>query len=528
MKIFSVFAFLLATTLLRAPGADSLTPFEKQAPSEEPATSDQSIDGIVFGKLKREGIQPANPCSESTFLRRVYLDVIGTLPTAEEAKAFLADKNPKKRAALIDRLLERDEFADYWGMKWCDLLRVKAEFPVNLWPNAAQAYDRWIRNSIKENKPYSRFVWEMLTANGSNFRSPPVNFYRSAGSKDPKALARTVALTFMGERADKWPAAKLDAMAAFFSQIGFKATGEWKEEIIFPKGIDGGRPMTEATLPDGTSVQLANGQDPREPFAVWLTSAKTSPLARAAVNRVWFWLMGRGIVQEPDDIRPDNPPSNPDLLSWLAEEFVSTTYDIKYLYRMILNSRTYQLSCIRASTQPDADAQFAFYPVRRVDAEVLIDALNQITGTTEEYYSMIPEPFTWVPDDKRSIALPDGSISSAFLELFGRPPRDTGLLVERNNKTTAGQALHLLNSTHVQSKLSKSPKLNALLSSNLSPQDTVCQIYLTFLSRYPTTKELEIISEYTGAGGKGDYQRRQMASDLMWALFNSSEFLYRH
>ena len=524
MKTLFVLAILFATALLPASGGESLSQFEKRPDPKLPPPAERSIDGIVFGKLKSEGIEPANPCSESAFLRRIYLDVIGTLPTAEEAKTYLADKNPKKREVLIDRLLDRDEFADYWGMKWCDLLKVKAEFPVNLWPNAAQAYNRWIRNSIKENKPYSRFVWEMLTANGSNFRSAPVNFYRSAGGKDPKSIARAVALTFMGERAEKWQASKQDAMSAFFSQIGFKATDEWKEEIVFAKGIDGGRPLSEATLPDGTNVQFAPGQDIREPFAVWLTSAKTSPLARAAVNRVWFWLLGRGIVQEPDDMRQDNPPSNPELLSYLSDEFISTTYDLKYLYRLILNSRTYQLSCIRASTQPEAETQFAFYPVRRLDAEVLIDALNQISGTTEEYYSMIPEPYSWIPEDIRSIALPDGSIGSAFLELFGRPPRDTGLLSERNNKATAGQALHLLNSTHVQSKLMSGPKLSALLSSGRPPQDIICDIYLTILSRYPTVSELEIIRDFTGATS----MNHQVANDLIWALFNSSEFLFRH
>ena len=199
---------------------------------EAPPTPQGRIDELVFDKLKQLKIEPSNPCSDVVFLRRVYLDTIGTLPTAEEAKSFLDDKAPNKRSVLIDRLLERPEFADYWAMKWSDLLRVKAEFPINLWPNAAQAYHRWIRTSLKENMPYDRFVRELLTACGSNFRTPQVNFYRALQSKEPPAIAQAVALVFMGVRAESWPKERWAGMAVFFSQVGFKPTGEWKEEIV--------------------------------------------------------------------------------------------------------------------------------------------------------------------------------------------------------------------------------------------------------------------------------------------------------
>lgn len=520
MKTLILFMMLLAPALGWADEA-SLSTFEAPRATGTVPASAGKIDTFVFAKLKQLGIPAANPCSDAVFVRRVYLDVIGTLPTAEEAKTFLDDPNPKKRAALIDGLLERPEFGDYWGMKWCDLLRVKAEFPVNLWPNAAQAYDRWIRTSIRQNKPYSRMAWEMLTGNGSNFKSAPVNFYRSAGSKDPKAFARIVALAFMGERADKWPAAKLDGMAAFFSQIGFKGTNEWKEEILFFNGTD----KSQAVFPDGKAVQLSADKDPREVFATWLMTSKTSPFARNAANRIWFWLMGRGIIHEPDDSRPDNPPSNPELLSALAEELITHNYDLKHLYRLILNSKTYQLSCIPASNQPEAEVHFAFYPVRRLDAEVLIDAVDMITGSTEEYSSMIPEPFTWVPEDKRSIALPDGSISSAFLDLFGRPPRDTGFLSERNNRPTSAQRLHFLNSSHIQSKITNSEKLRTIFRANTNAVENVTQIYLTVLSRYPTDKELSALRTYTHTGEAKGWQ---VSYDMIWALMNSAEFLYRH
>ena len=196
-------------------------------------TPQGKIDALVFDRLKRLGIEPANLCSDSVFVRRVYLDVIGTLPTAQEAWQFIQDRDLHKRAALVDRLLERKEFAAYWAMKWSDLLRIKAEFPINLWPRAVQAYYRWIRTAIKEDMPYDRFVRELLTSSGSNVHVPQVNYYRALQSREPPAIARTVALTFMGARAEKWPLERLSAMAVFFSQIGYKNTGEWKEEIVF-------------------------------------------------------------------------------------------------------------------------------------------------------------------------------------------------------------------------------------------------------------------------------------------------------
>ena len=525
MKRFFLTAFFLASFHLATVAAAKapVLPFEGQP---DGSLLSGQIDSLVFGKLTQLHIAPANLCSDAVFVRRVYLDVIGTLPTAAEAAGFISDIRPDKRAILIDRLLERPEFADYWGMKWDDLLRVKAEFPVNLWPNAAQGYDHWVRDCIRENIPYSQFARELLTANGSNFRAPQVNFYRSAGSKDPKAIAHAVAQTFMGQRTAGWPKEKLDAMAAFFSQIGFKPTGEWKEEIVYYTGFDQSKAVTgKALLPDGTPVTFTPGKDPREVFADWLIYSRNSPFATNAVNRIWYWLMGRGIIQEPDDIRPDNPPSNPELLSWLARELVSSNYDVKHIYRLILNSRTYQLSCIPATQDPRAAACFAYRPLRRMEAEVLIDALDQITGATEEYSSMVPEPFTWMPMDERAMCLPDGSITSSFLDLFGRPPRDTGLLSERSDHPTSGQRLHLLNSTHVLAKLTTSKKLNGLFLMDPAPGDVIRQLYLTILSRYPSDEELGAVRDYAKAGEAKGWQ---VWYDLSWALLNSAEFAYRH
>ena len=543
------FAAILLTVVL---GADP-APVAPVRPFESPADLAPAgkIDELVFARLKKARLRPSPLCSDAVFLRRVYLDVIGTLPTAAEAKEFLLDHNPQKRRLLIDRLLERDELADYWAMKWSDLLRIKAEFPINLWPNAAQAYYHWIRTSIRENKPYDRFARELLTSSGSNFRMPPVNFYRAVQSRQPTAIAQAVALALMGTRAEKWPKERLAGMSVFFSKIGYKPTAEWKEEIVFfdptvsspgfngnpedrpPKGgiptvlPKGGTTSAIAApiFPDGTVAQIPPDRDPREVFADWLIDAKNPWFARNIVNRAWCWLDGRGIIHEPDDIRPDNPPSNPELLAYLEHELVASRYDLKHVFRLILNSKTYQLSSLGRSGTPEAAANFAFYPLRRLEAEVLIDAICQITGTTEKYSSAIPEPYTFLPEGHRSIALPDGSITSPFLEEFGRPPRDTGLESERNNRVNAAQRLHMLNSTHIQRKLEQGARIQELQLAAQKPRQLVGILYLTILSRFPTDEEAQIALRSMNANNR---VRREAAIDLAWALINSAEFMYRH
>jgi hypothetical protein len=557
----SLFAAFL---LIAVPGAEPAANAFESTAELKPAGK---IDELVFARLKQLGIEPARLCSDQVFVRRVYLDVIGTLPTPDEVREFLASQDPEKRRALIDRLLERDEYADYWAMKWSDLLRIKAEFPINLWPHAAQSYHRWVRTCIQANLPYDQFARELLTANGSNFRVPQVNFYRAIQGREPKVIAQAVALTFMGCRADKWPAERLMGMAGFFSQITYKSTAEWKEEIVFydpskaaAKALDAAAKAAPqgAVFPDGTAVSLSTERDPRTQFAEWLIAPDNPWFTRNIANRVWSWLVGRGIIHEPDDMRPDNPPSNPELLAYLEQELQRARYDLKSLYRLILNSKTYQLSSVGRSDKPEALANFARYPLRRLDAEVLIDALCQITGTTERYSSIVPEPYTYIPENTRSIALPDGSITSAFLEQFGRPARDTGLEAERINKLTANQRLHLLNSSHIRQKIQQSPRLKELMKSDKEPREIVSEIYLLILSRAPTEEELKTPgvtpperrpdrrnergkdrnkdrNKDQAKGQAKDRSKERVVKkdlpvpvDLVWALVNSSEFLYRH
>jgi len=494
------------------------------AAADEGNVPPNAIDGPVLAKLRARGIEPANLCSDEVFIRRVYLDVIGTLPEPGDVYSFLQDRRPGKRAALIDALLARDEFADYWALKWCDLLRVKAEFPINLWPNAVQVYHRWIHETVRENMPYDQFARELLTSNGSNFRVGPVNFYRAIQGRDPSAIAGAVALTFMGERMDKWPQERRAGMAAFFSRIAYKATGEWKEEIVCLNPASS--TTLEAVFPDGHAVKVPPGEDPRRVFADWLIAPDNPSFARNVVNRIWAWLMGRGIIHEPDDIRPDNPPANPELLALLEKELVRAKFDLRHIYRLILNSRTYQQSPIPRSNAPDAEALFAYYPVRRLDAEVLIDALDWIGGSGENYSSLIPEPFTFIPNYERTISLADGSISSQFLEMFGRPARDTGLESERSNQPTDTQRLHLLNSTDVQRKIEQSGRLRRLAQvAGGNRRDLISRIYLNVLSRFPTPAELSAAEQYFQTPGLNP---TQAATDLAWALINTKEFLYRH
>ena len=408
------------------------------------------IDKLVLERLATLDIQPVL-CSDAVFVRRAFLDVIGTLPTAQEARDFIRDPDSKnKRRLLVDRLLERDEYADYWAMKWGDILRIKAEFPVNLWPNAAQAYHRWVRTAIATNMPYDRFVREMLTASGSNFRVGPVNFYRAIQNRTPEGIAGAVALTFMGARAESWPKGRLEGMMVFFSQVGYKPTREWKEENVFWDPLNStswatntalqaagkmptNSPPAEGVFPDGTRIKLPSYRDPREVFADWLITPKNPWFTRSIANRVWYWLLGRGIIHEPDDIRADNPPTNPALLACLERELVLGRYDLKRLYRLILNSQTYQFSSVLRNT-PAGETNFASYPLRRLDAEVLIDAINKVTGATDLYTSPIPEPFTYIPENQPAVAIADGSITSPFLALFGRSARATGMENERISK----------------------------------------------------------------------------------------------
>jgi len=469
-----------------------------------------AVDAPVLVALQKHGLEMRPPCSDEVFIRRVFIDVIGTLPTPDEVAAFLGDTSPDKRTKLVDALFDREEFVDYQTLKWCDILRVKSEFPIKLWPNAVQAYHAWVRRAIRDNMPYDQFARE-------------ANFYRAVQGRDPKSIAAAVALTFLGSRLESWPEAKQADLAAFFSKVAYKPTREWKEEIVYfdSSGTD---PMA-VTFPDGTTATIPADRDPREVFADWLVAPGNSQFSQAAANRAWYWLMGHGIVHEADDIREGNPPACPELLALLGKEFAGSGYDTRHLLRLILNSRTYQQSSVVLDPVPEA-ARFAYYTVRRLDAEVLIDALCWIGGSGEEYSSPIPEPFTFTPSTERTIALADGSITSRFLETFGRPSRDTGMLSERNNEPSDAQRMYLINSTEVRQRIENSPHLSSIFDAAGGDRGRlIADTYVLLLSRRPTALEQSAAEEYLQTRAS---QGRGAFNDLAWALVNSKEFLCRH
>jgi hypothetical protein len=494
------------------------------------AMAESKIDALVFEQLSALGIDASEPCSDAVFLRRAYLDVTGRIPTSKQAHVFLKSKKSNKRALLIDELLDSPSYADYWAMKWCDILRVKSELPSKLWPNGVQAYYRYIHDSMKNNKPYDQFARELLVSSGSNFRVPEVNFYRAVAEKKPESLAATVAQTFMGARINSWSEDQRNGMAAFFGKVGFKGTSEWKEEIVyFDQAATFLNPTTKKprtpTFYDGKVATIAADQDPREVFADWLINPENPWFAMNIVNRSWFWLLGRGLMHEPDDIRPDNPPQNEKLLIYLEKELVNSEYDLKYILRLILNSRTYQLSSVPTKNNKSDLVNFSHYYVRQLEAEVLIDAICGLTGTRETYTSRVPEPFTFIPPSNPSITLADGSISSPFLEIFGRPPRDTGLESERSNTPSPGQRLHMLNSTHIHNKIKNSWKLKSLMKGTKKHDQLVRKVYIAALSRQPSSDEMKIARDYMSTKG---LSRRDALIDLVWALMNTKEFFCRH
>ena len=329
----------------------------------------------------------------------------------------------------------------------------------------------------------------------------------------------------MGVRIEHWAENDRKEFASIFSRVAFKKTVEWKEEIVHldPSSITD----LHVVFPDRKKVVVPVGDDPRVAFADWLITEKNPWFSRSITNRVWYWLMGRGIIHEPDDIRPNNPASNPKLLAYLQGELVGSGYDIKHLFRLILNSQTYQQSCVPRSDNPYAEAYFAYYKIRRLDAEVLIDALNGFGSTHEKYWSPIPEPFTFIPEDHRTITLSDGSITSQFLEMFGRPSRDKGYESEREHKPTEFQQLYMLNSTQMHRRVSNSPALKQILNKMTKDRKpTIQKVYLSVLSRRPTTEEMVIALKYFNKSKKGN--NRATVQDLAWALLNSKEFMYKH
>ena len=454
------------------------------------------------------GVMASEQCRDEVFLRRAYLTVTGALPTPQECVDFLDNTKPNKREALIDKLLDSELALKYTLMHWGDILRIKSEFPSNLWPNGVQAYNRWVYEQLLNNVPYDKMVQNLLLSSGSNFRSPAVNFYRGFQKRSPQNFYANINLLFLGNRNCT------DNGYLCFSQVKFKSTKEWKEEIIYLdyyKDI----PRYSIVLEDGTSLRVKPNTDWREAYVMWLTSPKNRRFAEVLVNRMWYWVFGKGIVHEPDDWRADNKPSNPALLKELTDYFIKNKYDMKLLMKKILLSKEFN-----SKAAPEGD-----YVPQRLPAEVIVDALASTTGIWATYSSRVPEPFTFYPPKTRATHLGDATVSSSELELFGKVSRDVSLESQRNNNLTSRQLLYLMNSSELEKRIRKSRVLQQIYIQSKSVADLANDITLLVLSRRATSEEIAL---YENHQKQDNLPLMELAVDIMWMQLNSNEFLYNH
>ena len=450
----------------------------------------------------------SSQCSDEVFLRRLYLTVTGALPTPQECVEFLDSKEADKREKLVDKLLESELGLKYMQMRWGDILRIKSEFPSNLWPNGVQAYNRWVYEQLLNNVPYNKMVYDLIISQGSNFRAPAVNFYRGFQKRSPENVYANINLLFLGNRNCK------DNGYLCFSQVSFKSTKEWKEEIIY-LDIHRNLPWQTIKLEDGTHLVPKPNTDWRKEYVGWLTSPKNRRFAEVFVNRVWFWFFGKGIVHEPDDWREDNKPSDPALLKELTDYFLANNFDTRKLMKKILLSEQFN-----SKAAPEG-----FYEPQRLPAEVIVDALASVTGIWSTYSSRVPEPFTFYPQRTRSTHLGDATVSSSELELFGKVSRDVSLESQRNNAITSRQLLFLMNSSVLERRIRKSPILQQIYVNGGNIANVADAISLLVLSRRATPAEIEIYEKHMK---ESKQPLIEAAIDIMWMQLNSNEFLYNH
>ncbi len=467
------------------------------------------IDKLVDAKLAKLNVSPSGVCDDADYLRRVYLDLTGTLPTPEEARAFLADTSKDKRAKLVLALLDRPEFADLWALRWADLLRVDRQ---PLGHQRAHLYYKWIRDSIAANKPFDQFARELVTAEGPVGEVGPANFFKVVTK--PGDVAGTVSQVFLGVRIacaechhhpfDRWKQSDYAGMSAYFSTGTTTHPRTRKPVYAYALGTD-----MPAADPTG---------DRRLPLAEWMTRPDNAFFARNLSNRVWAWTLGRGLVEPVDDVRATNPPSNPELLDALATFTVENKYDVRKLIVLITSSRVYQTSATPNATNEKDERNFSRGYFKRPDAEVMLDMISQALG--------VPEKFAGSPGVTRAVQLWDSKARSEFLKLFGRPNRVTACDCERTREPSVSQVLNLLNSTEIQAKLTHEGGTVAKFVRDIKDDaKLVEELYLTFFARLPSADETAVGVKHLK---KYPNNRRAATEDLAWALMNSTEFLFNH
>lgn len=513
------------------------------APVETVPPARNFVDEFVFANLKELGIPPSEVCDDATFLRRVMLDIGGRLPTDAEARDFLASTAADKRSQVIDDLLRSPDYADFFANKWTALLKNRRDDAGDIVSNFA--FHAWVRDSLLANKPYHEFVRELLAATGTVIANPPVAWYKRV--KEPKEQLEDVAQLFLGVRMqcaqchhhpfERWSQDDYYSLAAFFAQVGRKPSGKQGEDLIFHKrgmatatNMKTGMPLKPAALGDAIP-EIAPDQDPRLRLADWMESRNNPFFARALVNRYWKHFFQRGLIEPEDDIRDSNPPTNPELLAALEQHFIASGYDLKDLVRVITNSHAYQLSAVPNGYNINDRQNYSRYYPRRMQAEVLLDAIDQLAGSTTDFPNL--------PAGTRAVALPDNSYnrSSPFLRVFGRPEGASVCECERAQSSSLAQSLHLINAADIKAKLAYANGRAERFTRDPRPaEDKIRELYLAAFAREPRADELQTALGYVqevpvGADGKPlDSSRalRENVQDLIWALVNTKEFLFNH
>ena len=495
------------------------------------------VDELAVKKFRELGIEPSALCDDTTFLRRAFIDAVGTLPTPAESKAFLESTDADKRKKLVDRLLGltgdpaqdiyNDAYSAYWSLKWSDLLRNTS---ADLGEQGMWSMHNWIKESFRTNKPFDQFVRELITARGSLYSVGPANFFRI--NRDSSALAETTAQLFLGVRMEcakchhhpfeKYSQEDYYGLAAFFSRVGTKGSEEFGlfggEQVVVVRDTgDVRHPRTNALMKPKAleATEMEHPLDRRMPLADWLTAKENSYFARNVVNRYVAYLLGRGLVEPVDDLRSTNPPSNPELMDYLSKRFVESKFSLKELMREIMNSRLYQLDSQPTASNAADSVFYSPFGVKRLTAEPLIDALDRVTGVQTKYKNL--------PLGTRAIELPDAEYGDYFLATFGKPKRVSICECERPLDPSLAQALHTLNGDTLMAKIAdKKGRIATLLTAKKSTDEIVEEIYLATLCRLPTSAEREQAQQFL----KEHDNAEEVYQDLLWAIINSKQFLF--
>jgi len=489
------------------------------------------VDRLAAEKWKKLGLRPSPPCDDATFLRRATLDLAGRLPTVDEARAFLADNSADKRAALVDRLLDSPDYAAYFALRWSSILHNSHRAGAD---QAAYAFHNWIEDKIARNRPYDELVRGVVAASGEWQDAPAINWYWQMRDDQLHQVVADTAQTFLGLRLqcaqchhhpyERWSQDDYFGLAGFFTRVGRKSFGQPPPYYSSTRVTTGERdPRTgkvpEPKYPDGPVAEFSPFEDPRHGLVDWMTQPDNPFFARAFVNRMWSYLLGRGLIEPVDDMRDTNPASNPELLDALAQDFIDSGFDMKRVVRTIATSRLYGLSSTPTDTNRDDRQNFARYYPRRLIAEVFLDAVDSACGTQTR--------FSGVASTARAVNLPHPGFGSYFLDTFDRPQRLTGCECERSADATLGQVLLLANSDEIENKLAAgSGRLAQLLKDQSSAEAILDELYLASLSRLPTPAERERARQHLSTAS--DDKKAEIWQDLLWTLLNCKEFCFHH